>query len=68
MATQTCLECDFPGCGNCSGCHGKGTILADELAALSNPLGAETSCPACGGSGECQRCGGLGEIEVGGEG
>jgi hypothetical protein len=68
MTTQTCLACDFTGSGNCSACHGRGTILADAFAAPSDPLGAETSCSACGGSGECQGCGGLGEIEVGGEG
>ena len=67
MATQTCLECDFPGGGNCSVCHGKGTILGDEMS-LANPLAAQKPCPACSGSGECQKCGGLGEIEVGGEG
>jgi hypothetical protein len=66
MTTQPCLACDFPGGGNCSVCHGKGTVPSDEISAAS-PLMAETACPACGGSGECQQCGGLGEIEVGGE-
>jgi DnaJ-class molecular chaperone len=68
MATQTYCDCDSPGDGNCSVCHGKGKIFGDEIPGSFDILGYESSCPACGGSGECQTCGGMGEIEVGGEG
>jgi len=67
MSAQTCPSCDSPGDGTCSVCHGKGKVLGDEIAGAFEVFGQESSCTACGGSGECQTCGGLGEIEVGGE-
>jgi len=68
MANVTCPDCDSPGNGNCSACHGKGTILGDETFGASTVFGHQSSCTACGGRGCCQTCGGAGEIEVGGEG
>jgi hypothetical protein len=65
MTTLTCHNCDYPGDGNCAGCHGKGKFARDEIRAA---FGDESSCSMCDGSGECQTCGGTGEIEVGGEG
>jgi hypothetical protein len=66
MTSQTCVACDFPGGGNCSVCHGRGTVSGDEVSAAA-PLVGDAACPACGGSGECQTCGGSGVVEVGGE-
>ena len=65
MTTHTCHNCDSPGDGVCSGCHGKGKLGGEEMFASS---GDDFSCSMCGGSGECPTCGGAGEIEAGGEG
>ena len=66
MSTHMCLDCDSPGDGVCSACHGSGMIEGMALAG-SSEFGQGSSCPSCSGSGECQKCGGLGEVEVGGE-
>ena len=63
MATHTCHDCDSPGDGICSACHGAG-----EMVGNFNASGDAPSCPVCHGTGECRSCGGVGEIEVGGEG
>jgi DnaJ-class molecular chaperone len=68
MAAQICVHCDFPGDGNCSVCHGRGSIAGHQVPAASVALVESLSCPACGGNGHCQACAGLGEVEVGGEG
>ncbi len=68
MGPQTCPDCDSPGDGNCSVCHGKRKMPTEEISAASSAFGFESACSACQGSGECQTCGGMGEIEVGGEG
>jgi hypothetical protein len=68
MATHTCLDCDSPGDGNCSVCHGKGKILVGQIPGEFGVFGHESSCSACSGSGHCQTCGGTGETDVGGEG
>ena len=63
MTTHVCIDCDSPGDGSCSNCHGSGRL--DGLS-LSGGDGSD-SCSACGGSGHCSKCEGSGEIEVGGE-
>ncbi len=68
MATQTCPDCDSAGDGNCSVCHGKGKIPAEEIPGILDAFRYESPCSACHGSGECQTCRGMGEVEVGGEG
>jgi hypothetical protein len=67
MSTHLCLDCDSPGDGTCSMCHGSGFMAGAALAAADG-FGEGSYCSACNGSGECQKCGGVGEIEVGGEG
>lgn len=64
MSTHVCIDCDSPGDGNCSACHGSGRSGGGYSAAS----GSETSCSHCDGSGLCSKCEGSGEIEVGGEG
>ncbi len=64
MSTHVCIDCDSPGDGNCSSCHGTGT----SAGASFSEYGSEGACSSCGGSGHCVKCGGSGEIEVGGEG
>ena len=66
MTTLTCPDCDLPGDGDCSVCHGKGKTLGDRLLGKV-ALFDDGSCSACGGSGHCATCGGIGEIEIGGE-
>jgi hypothetical protein len=63
MATHICVDCDSPGDGMCSACHGTGSTTGN-VSASDEAL----SCPACRGTGECRSCDGLGEVEVGGEG
>lgn len=64
MSTHVCIDCDSPGDGSCSTCHGTGRA---EVMSFSGPDGGEVSCNSCGGSGDCSKCEGSGEIEVGGE-
>jgi hypothetical protein len=68
MSTHTCLDCDSPGDGNCSFCHGIGRLPGDNFTAIAGGAMDEISCGSCGGSGECQKCDGSGQVEVGGEG
>jgi hypothetical protein len=68
MSTHMCLDCDSHGDGNCAVCHGIGRVLAASAPGTFGGLGDESSCVACGGSGECQKCDGTGQVEVGGEG
>jgi len=68
MSTHVCLDCDSPGDGNCSVCHGAGRIAGVSYATASGGYGSEPSCSACDGTGHCPKCEGSGEIEVGGEG
>ena len=63
MSTHVCIDCDSPGDGICSACHGSGR--SEGYSASS--YGSEGTCSHCGGSGDCSRCEGAGEIEVGGE-
>jgi hypothetical protein len=68
MTTLTCPDCDLPGDGDCSVCHGKGKSLGGRLLGKVPLFNEdELSCSACGGSGHCSTCGGIGEIEIGGE-
>jgi DnaJ-class molecular chaperone len=67
MTTLTCPDCDLPGDGDCSACHGRGKTLGERLLGTVAELVDESTCSACGGSGHCPTCGGIGEIEVGGE-
>jgi DnaJ-class molecular chaperone len=67
MTTLTCPDCDLPGDGDCSVCHGKGKTLGERLLGSVALFGDESTCSACGGSGHCPTCGGIGEIEIGGE-
>jgi hypothetical protein len=67
MATQTCPNCDFPGDGKCSVCHGKGKALRERISEDVIVFGHESPCSACGASGDCPTCGGTGEMEAGGE-
>jgi DnaJ-class molecular chaperone len=67
MTTHTCLDCDSPGDGNCSVCHGRGKSLRERISETVLAFGYESVCSACRGSGDCPTCGGIGEIEVGGE-
>jgi hypothetical protein len=62
MSPHVCIDCDSPGDGNCSACHGSGR--AEGYSASS---GSESTCYSCGGSGHCSKCEGSGEVEVGGE-
>jgi DnaJ-class molecular chaperone len=61
----TCLDCDVPGEGCCSRCHGAGKTMPDQS---FGHFHAEVICPRCKGSGVCPTCGGTGEVEYGGEG
>jgi hypothetical protein len=63
MTTHICVDCDSPGDGICSACHGTGNTTGN----VNAPEDA-LSCPECRGTGECRSCGGFGEVEVGGEG
>jgi len=65
MSAHTCLDCDIPGEGDCSRCHGKGKVLPDKSFGRFH---AEITCPRCKGSGTCPICRGTGEVEIGGEG
>lgn len=58
-----CQDCDYPGDGRCSTCHGTGgeTSLLDAFA--ESLVGDEQICKVCGGSGKCQTCGGTGGEE-----
>lgn len=67
MPTQTCPDCDSPGDGNCSVCHGKGKTLLEKISDTVIVFGRESACAVCGGSGDCPTCDGTGEIETGGE-
>lgn len=67
MSTHTCPNCDSPGDGKCSACHGAGKYLENHIPGAVDVLSQESSCTACGGTGECQACDGMGEMEVGGE-
>ena len=67
MTRLTCTDCDSPGDGNCSVCHGKGTTLQERLFGSISELVDASPCAACSGSGHCPTCGGVGEMEVGGE-
>ena len=64
MSSHACLDCDSPGDGNCSACHGSGRSGGEVYSASS---GGESMCYSCGGSGHCAKCEGSGEVEVGGE-
>jgi hypothetical protein len=64
MTSHVCIDCDSPGDGNCSMCHGSGRSGGESYSASS---GSESSCYSCGGSGHCAKCEGSGEVEVGGE-
>ena len=64
MSTHVCIDCDSPGDGSCSACHGSGRV---EGASFSGGSGGDFACSSCGGSGHCSKCEGSGEIEVGGE-
>jgi hypothetical protein len=68
MSTHMCHDCDSPGDGNCSMCHGSGKTAGETYSAASSGFGSDSSCSYCGGSGHCQKCEGSGEVEVGGEG
>ena len=67
MSTHICIDCDSPGDGNCSTCHGSGRIGGESFSGASGGYGGELSCGSCGGSGYCTKCEGSGEIEIGGE-
>jgi len=64
MTTLTCPDCDLPGDGDCSACHGRGKTRTSGSVVL---FADQSACSACEGSGHCPTCGGIGEIEVGGE-
>jgi DnaJ-class molecular chaperone len=64
MLAKTCSDCDIPGEGKCSRCHGKGKTIPDKS---FGRFRAEITCPLCKGSGACPTCGGTGEVETGGE-
>jgi hypothetical protein len=66
MSTHVCIDCDSPGDGTCSACHGSGRSGGGYSA--SGGHDGESTCYSCGGSGHCAKCEGSGEIEVGGEG
>jgi hypothetical protein len=68
MSTHVCIDCDSPGDGNCSACHGSGRTGGESYSTASGGYGSEFSCASCGGSGHCSKCEGSGEIEIGGEG
>jgi hypothetical protein len=68
MSTHLCIDCDSPGDGNCSMCHGTGRYGGESYMAASGEYGSDSFCSSCGGSGHCSKCEGSGEIEVGGEG
>ena len=68
MSSHTCLECDSPGDGSCSVCHGVGMYFGESASGTDDDAGGRISCSSCNGSGECQKCDGSGLIEVGGEG
>ncbi len=63
MATDTCPDCDSPGDGNCSVCHGKRRTLGEKISDAVIVFGHESDCSACGGSGDCLTCGGTGEAD-----
>jgi hypothetical protein len=67
MSTHVCIDCDSPGDGNCSACHGSGRTGGESYSAASGGYGSEFSCASCGGSGHRSKCEGSGEIEIGGE-
>ena len=67
MTDHTCPDCDSPGNGNCSVCHGKGKTLGEHISDAVIVFAHESVCSACDGSGDCATCGGTGELEVGGE-
>jgi len=67
MSTHMCIDCDSPGDGNCSMCHGSGRASGESYSAAGD-FASEYTCSTCAGSGHCSKCGGSGELEVGGEG
>jgi DnaJ-class molecular chaperone len=64
MPSSACPDCDVPGEGNCSRCHGRGKTVPDESFGRFH---AEITCPLCKGNGACPTCGGTGEIDARGE-
>jgi hypothetical protein len=68
MSVHMCIDCDSPGDGNCSVCHGFGKIAGEGYSLSTRGFDSDSSCASCGGSGLCQKCEGSGEVEVGGEG
>jgi hypothetical protein len=64
LLNHACPDCDVPGEGSCSRCHGKGKIIPDKS---FGRFRAEITCPLCKGNGACPTCGGTGVAETGGE-
>ncbi len=62
MAIEKCPDCNYPGNGKCSDCHGTGHEQ-DVLDAFAESLaGTSQDCKTCHGSGDCQKCDGKGYI------
>ena len=62
MSDNTCNDCDYPGDGKCSACHGTGSN-PDWAQSFGDALvGESQDCQECNGSGKCSTCNGAGYI------
>ena len=63
MSIIDCPNCDYPGNGKCSDCHGGGKET-NVFEALAEAIAGESQdCDTCGGSGECTTCDGKGYVD-----
>lgn len=55
-----CQDCDYPGNGKCSDCHGSG-YESNVFEAVAESLSGQSQiCKTCNGTGKCQTCNGKG--------
>jgi len=60
---KDCTDCDYPGNGKCSSCHGGGRE-GNPVDAFSKALaGEDQACEECNGSGDCPTCDGKGYLD-----
>jgi hypothetical protein len=57
-----CQDCDYPGNGKCSDCHGSGYESNVFEAVAESLSGQGQICKTCHGTGKCQTCNGKGYL------